>query len=599
MRFWPPRLAPSSEEITEIPFGGRNQELLVVCHAEDAEGLAVMQNICSMMAFAKLHFTVLDLARRASWPILDGFDSIVVCTERLAAIDEESARRLEDHVHRGGGLLVAYRCWNESLRSLLGFGENDPAPAIHDSNGLAFEREACPGATGLRVEASYWMLEHSRFDVDANELDARCAVLASDSTGRPLLWRRLFGTGRVVYWNTGVLFCRALRGFVLQTLLDSLGTGVAAIAGFAMFHVDDFPTSLSDARLEPVVSEFPGMDWNAFMFDVWHRDMMALKRKHGLKYSWYTVMNYQDIETGPQPDPAALAVTSGADVLSRRLERAVAKEEDDEYGFHGYNHEPLTATYWSDPQTLRTKLELARDLWDEIMPDRRPASWVPANNWYDAGCLQVLGEVFPEISTVCSIHSNGDFALGEYREFGPEPWRETMLCLPRETYGYVMAPELKMMMLSQVAGMGAWTHFVHPDDIFDIPTGETDDAYRRNPRKRMWRATNETGDAGLLPELDDWLGQLRDLFPWLEFVTTSQAEERYRRHVGTMADVVTGDDAIEITTDTESLFYVRTRPRTVIVPVTGGELIDSRTVEGGVLNVVRCRPGRSLFRLAD
>ena len=215
----------------------------------------------------------------------------------------------------------------------------------------------------------------------------------------------------------------------------------------------------------------------------------------------------------------------------------------------------------------------------------------------DVDCLPVVAEVFPEISAVCSLSSSGKYRRGGYREFGPEPWLETLLCLPRETYGYVMAPELRMMLLSQIAGMGVWTHFIHPDDIFDIPTGLEDDAYKRNPDGRLWRATNGQGLAGLLPMLDDWIGEVRDLYPWLEFVTTTQAEERYRAHVGKSVDVMLGDEMVEIVTDREGVFFLRTGPETVIVAAQGGEVLDARPVEGGVLSTVRCPAGRTVFRI--
>jgi len=126
-------------------------------------------------------------------------------------------------------------------------------------------------------------------------------------------------------------------------------------------------------------------------------------------------------------------------VLRRRLDRAAASGPDDEYGLHGYNHVPLTGEYWPDLQTLRIKLQLARDLWDDTMPAPRPTSWVPANNWYDADCLPVVAEVFPEITTVCSLYSSGKYRRGGYREFGPEPWQETQKLMyksrPQSTMG--------------------------------------------------------------------------------------------------------------------------------------------------------------------
>jgi len=597
MRLWPSRIAARAGRATEIPSGARSQELLVVCDARDLDGLQIMQNVCTALSLGKMQFTMLDIARSTPWPALGRFAAIVVCTERFEELEVEKAARVEDHVRAGGGLIVAYRCWNEHLCGLLGFPRDPGEPKIRPTSGMVFDREILPGARGLRIEDKDFVFENGRFDIAAAALDPDCTVLASDLDGNPLLWRRAHGAGRVLYWNTDELFCRALRGFMLQTVLACMGTGVAAAGGFAMFHVDDFPTSISDARPEPVATEFGDLDWDGFMFDVWHADMMALREKHGLKYTWYAIMNYHDVDTGPDPDLDAPDVTTGADVLRRRLDRAAASGPDDEYGLHGYNHVPLTGEYWPDLQTLRIKLQLARDLWDDTMPAPRPTSWVPANNWYDADCLPVVAEVFPEITTVCSLYSSGKYRRGGYREFGPEPWQETLLCLPRETYGYVMAPELRMMLLSQISGMGIWTHFIHPDDIFDIPAGPEDEAYRRNPHGRLWRATNGQGLAGLLPMLDGWISEVRELYPWLEFVTTSQAEERYRAHVGRTVDVMLGDDIVEIVTDREGVFFVRTGPETAIVPADNGEVLDARPVEDGVLTTVRCPAGLTVFRI--
>lgn len=595
MKFWPFRGDARPAAGSTPPFAGREQEVLLICHDDDAQGLAILENTCRILQFSKIPFTVLDLARRAPWPGLDRFAAIILCTEHVADLDTEKAGRLAGHVRAGGGMVVAYRCRNEHLEDLFGFGATVPLGA---KSGFHFEKSFIPGASGLRIRDEDWLFEHSGFGVSREALDPDCTVLATDLNDCPLLWTRRFGAGRLAYWNTDNLFGRVLRGFILQTLLDAMGTGVAAIGGFAMVHIDDFPASLSDAEPEPIASEFPGLGWNGFMFDVWHRDMMALREKYGLRYTWYAIMNYQDIDTAADAPMETEAIATGQDVLRKRLERASAIGPDDELGFHGYNHQPLTADFWPDATTLRTKLHLARRLWTDTMPAPMPTSWVPANNWYDADCLAAIQEVFPEIGTVCSLYSSGDYDLGEFREFGPDPWRPSILCLPRDSFGFVPLPELQLMMLSQIGGMGVWTHFVHPDDVYDIPAGDDDPLYRRNAEKRLWRAVNEDGLPGLLDEFDRWIGQSRELFPWLEFVTTSEAERRYRAHIDNAVTVMLGENAVEITSDVETMFYVRTRAGLTLAPEGGGEIVDSREVEGGVLNVVRCPPGRTRFRIS-
>ncbi|MCC0015211.1 MAG: DUF2194 domain-containing protein [Rhodobiaceae bacterium] len=571
------------------------QQVLIISHSADASGMDVMDNLCTALEFGKIGFAVIDIARSVPLPALDAFDSIVICTERIWELGDEKSASLEKHVRDGCGMLAAYRCWSEELSAVFGMGSADLAPAMHTTTGLSFDTELFPGTAGLKVGNARWEFDHSRYDVSAEQLQPDCQILARDSGKRPVAWSRRHGEGRVVYWNTEVLFCRALRGFLLQSVLGTMAVGVSAAAGFAMFHVDDFPVSLSDERREPVASEFPDLDWNGFFFGVWHADMMALREKHGLKYTWYTIINYSDVDNRADADPASFAITSGPEILARRFQAVETVASDDEYGFHGYNHEPLVEGVWPDLATLERKLTMARQLWQGIVPAPLPTSWVPANNWYHPDHVRLIRKVFPEIREVCGIFSTGEAGMGEYREFGPEPWDHSLTCLPRETYGYALTPEVRMMMLSQIAAMGMWTHFVHPDDIYDIPSGSDDNSYRRNAHGQLWRATNAQGTPGLLPQLEAWITQVRSLFPWLDFVTTSEAAARYRAHLEASVNVLVSPMGVEVHCDAGGLFQVRSDAGTKIAADNGAKVIDQRATANGTLNLVRCRPGKTLL----
>lgn len=568
----------------------RPQQVLLICHSADGTGLEIMDNLCGVLEFGKIRFAILEIGRHSPWPALESFDAIILCTERIWELSEERTAALARYVARGGGMLVAYRGWHPGLSELFGFDRPDPGPLMHITSGLVFTDDIVPGARGLVINDANWQVEHSRYEIGTDELAPGSSILATDVDGRPVLWRRPFGEGRVLYWNSQALGHRVLRGFALQSILDVMPVAVSAIAGFAMFHVDDFPPSLSEARREPVSSEFPQLDWNGFFFDVWHPDMMALREKHGLRYSWYVVMDYQDIGNR-SPDAAPDAAPHGREILRKRFARMSAGAESDEYGFHGYNHDPLTTEFWPDLKTLDRKLRLARKLWETEVPAPLPTSWVPANNWYHPDHVRRLKAVFPEITEACGIYSRGETALGEYREFDPEPWEPGLTCLPRETYGYVLEPGIRLMMLSQIASFGLWTHFVHPDDIYDIPAPGEEGGYHRNSRTLFWRQPNEAGEAGLLSRLDAWLTEVRDLFPWLEFVTTAQAAERLRAHRRLQPDILIAGSHVDIRGEADALYYVRTAPGIALRPGAGAEIVDRRPSAGGALHVVRCAAG--------
>lgn len=597
MRLWPWRSAKKIGQSKPATRAGALQELLVVCHAGDLDGMAVMENICAGLQFSKIPFAVVDLARQSGLPPAERFSTIILCTEEVWHLNQEQAKHITRYVHSGGGLFIAYRCRNQHLNNLFGFTNTKNEETMHSTGGLSFQRDFFPGVENLTLTDNDYIFVHQRYRVTRNDLFADCEILAGDLANNPLAWRRNFGDGKVIYWNTGVLSCRPIRGLVLQTIFATMKVAIAAVGGFSMLHVDDYPPALSDAVSEPVASEFGGLDQNDYFFEVWYKDMMALKEKHGLAYSWYVVMNYADVDNGADTDWNDHAITSARDILAKRFQKTPAIPDDIELGFHGYNHTPLIDSAWPDQEVLKKKLELARELWQSTMPGPMPVSFVPANNWYHRNQIDVLKQVFPELTTVCSLFSVGDVNFGEYREFGPEPWGNSFLCLPRETYGYFQTAETRMMMLSQIAGMGLWTHFLHTDDVYDTPVPDGDNRFLRNPDSRFWRAQNENGLPGLYPAFDELLTQVRSLFPWLDFVTTSQAERRFRTHIDNDVSVFISDTCVEIYCSEESLFYVRTQDGISIRPEKGGQLIDCRPVDKGNLNIVKCAAGRNLFGL--
>ncbi len=564
------------------------QQVLILCHGDDPVGMRVLNSLCAGLDFSKIDFAVVDLLQGRAWPPLAAFSAVVISTSMLSKLSPDRFDALRAFVESGGGLVAACRLWHAKLASLFGLPE--VKPMLHVSEGLVVKGELFSGLTTLTSDIPGWNFRHSHIPVSAESLPADCDLLAEDREGTPIVWMRDSGAGRVVFWNTASADRRVLRGLLLQSVLCAMRSGVAAIGAFAVFQIDDFPPSLSDAVMEPVASEYSGVDQTGFLFDIWHRDMLDLKRRHELRFTYYAVANYFDVDTAPDADMEAPAVRSGAENFRARLARSLGIEADDEIGFHGYNHEPLIGGHWPDPDVLRAKLEIARRIWLEHVPEP-PRSWVPANNWFQASHIAVLAEVFPEIGTVCSVAAAGQYRLGEQREFGPEPWRPSLLALPRQTFGYVATDGLKLAMLSQVAAMGAWSHFVHPDDVYDVPADGEESGDQRNADRRFWRRRNDDGLPGLFDELDAWLSEARSLFPWLEFVTTSEAAERYRAHVENEVEIRARADRALIQAGSGGDFYLRTRGATEASVITGGREIDRRKVAGGMLHVIRCDPG--------
>ncbi|WP_421851404.1 DUF2194 domain-containing protein [Oricola sp.] len=562
--------------------GSRKQKFLVICHGGDAQGMRVLTNICVCLEHCKVSYVVLDLALGSAWPELNGFSSVVLSTDRIGGLDGGKSLELQEFCNAGGGLAVVHRAWSPEIAELIGLGAADTAPALVEAKGFHCHAEVIPLATGLYFNNEAWI--HGRYDIDAGALSADCEILVSDTQGYPLCWKREVGGTRVVFWNTNLLQSRRMRGFLVQTIFDTVEIGVRALAGFAMLHIDDYPPSESIARQEPAVTEY-GLSANDFIRDVWLVDMLDLRARYGLKYSWYMIADYADPDGVDFEVDSALQESRFAD----RINELSRVPSDDEIGFHGYNHTPMLERYWPDPAATRKKLERARSLWSAAAELPLPVSWVPASNWYNAAQIREVARVFPEISAVCSSYTSGSLLLGQFREFGTEAWEPSMLCLPRETYGHVQDAITRLAMASQVASLGIWTHFLHPDDIFDRPGDGGEGS--RNPLAQNWKRPNADNQPGLYQSFECWIDEVTRAYPWLDFLTTSEATETYRKHAARKMDVETTGDGVRISTSSPGLFYVNSSKQVTLSAEAPCEIVSQTETASGMLSAVQCLPG--------
>lgn len=582
----------SNKTAPRIQLSRHPQEVLVICDGGDIAGTHVVDNLLPGLELAKMRYSLLDLELQSAWPPLGNFASLVVTCDFTGRLSPEQIWNLRDYVNDGGGLMVAYRCWDNELADLFGAPERID-PDTTQLNGLEFVAELVPGLSGLKVGDADWVFDHRSYELSRSDLASACSVLVTARSGEPIAWRNRFGSGSVIYWNTSELYSRSMRGYLIQCVLMTMGVGVCAVAAIGVFQVDDFPPSLSDEVLEPIKTEYGGIDCSQFYFGVWYDDMMALRKRHGIKYTWYAVMDYDDVAQTDIPDPQFKVLKSGRKILQMRFDRITGMADEDEFAFHGYNHVPLTDEYCPDPEILETRLKLARSMWEETVPAPLPVSWVPANNWYQPDQLRVLTKVFPKISVVCGTYSTGDMELGQHREFGVEPWSPSLLCFPRQTFGYVLTPKQRLLMLSQIASVGIWTHFLHPDDVYQLPSPDGTAGDLRNELGLYWNHENQSGEPGMLRQLDNWLHEVRSNFPWLEFLTTSAAAAKFRDYISNDVKVTCFPDFLEFDCDRDCIVYVRVAESVQLQMDDAMEILDSRQVTDGCIHVVKVPAGRS------
>lgn len=590
---WPKRMR---EEVR--PEKLKLQEVLIVTHSGDLHAQAVVSNAQMALHYAALPSVTHAIDDGLVMPPLDSFSVVVLCTEFLGALTEERAIEIREFVRQGGGLVVAHRGWNNLLNTCFGLPDDLEEPEMLDNpdTELCFNAEVFPGARGAKLRADEFCGNYS-YRVTRLDLSEKCSVMVTDGEGKPLCWKHEFEKGRTIYWNSVALAEKSMRGFLVQSILESRPVSAMRILGFGVIQIDDSPPPINDSQLEPISVEYPAMNANKFYRDVWYPDMAELRSTYRLAFTHYCVLNYEDGGTEWAKDTDYAEKLCASPIARYRFGPAWAAllHPADELGFHGYNHVPLITEYWSDPAAVVSAMALARRLWLAEVSDQLPASYVPAANEFHRGPLDAILDAFPEIKVISSTYSNGSFRNGGFREFGNELWKPTVSCLPRETAGYVMTDYRRLQMLSQLANSGIWTHYIHPDDVFDVPVDGHVTHETRNPLRRFWRKTNERGQDGLYICLSKWITFVRQKFSWIEFLTTSAAAERLSAFSDIVPTIAGGRNRIWIKAEIDGIYYLRACGSLNLVPACTQsiDILDCQDVHDGRLYVVRCPAGVS------
>jgi hypothetical protein len=245
--------------------------------------------------------------------------------------------------------------------------------------------------------------------------------------------------------------------------------------------------------------------------------------------------------------------------------------------FYGYNHRSLLGdpgnrtdeNYWlktetgetdsGTQRTMRSSVKAARERWIQDGLGPLPTTYVAPNNKIDGTGLLALRDAFPEIRIFASDITI-PFKKGGRLDYGEDPVNPHFFALPRWTSGYLNTDSVRLKAVSQLAHFGVWSHFIHPDDLFDPG---------RNPEGRTWRE--------MYAELTDLLAWSRANYPWLEWVSTIRAAGRIE---GAMESRVSW----EYSSSEQELTATFTGPPARLwVRLSGDKIIDTEKLSGASL----------------
>ncbi|MDZ7680254.1 MAG: DUF2194 domain-containing protein [Fodinibius sp.] len=145
--------------------------------------------------------------------------------------------------------------------------------------------------------------------------------------------------------------------------------------------------------------------------------------------------------------------------------------------------------------------------------------------------LQAITTTMPSIKYMSSIYL-GEVEEGGGREFSTDPLAPELFNYPRITSGFVNNEASNFNQNSLSLYSGIWTHFIHPDDVFQVNQRTEDDFRSRNPLGLGWKSDEER-DYGLYDVFKQRLEETKQRFPFTRFITAREAGPIVQRWVNT------------------------------------------------------------------
>lgn len=446
----------------------------------------------------------------------------VICILETKKLNNASVEKMIDFTSKGGTLLIPFVNDDKRFSYLIGFHPKAEFDTDTKSKGCRFNDSFIPGLTGKTIFENeiHYGLKRQNF-----KPEIKIWAMATNNSDLPVVTENIVGNGRVVYYNTSTIMQKSDRGFLFAGILKGLESIPYPIANTSTVFLDDFPSPVYDTKLEPIKSEM-NLSIAEFVQKVWWPDMIELAEKYNITYCAIPAFDY-NAKTDPpflfeQWDTKKVQADNKIEPLSSWLMRDCLKNKH-ELGFHGYNHVSLVKRDWKKPDFIVTSLENVRKKWQVSNFGDFPTSYVPPSNIIDATGLHKLKEGMPSLKYMCSIYS-GELHEGGNREYDFDPFHPNFFNYPRISSGFYMTDNDKYDQQSLYLFTGIWNHFVHPDDVFQIPSPFNKSAGNydlRNGRELGWRKTKNK-NTSLLQEFDQYLKEITRLYPQIRFVNANE-----------------------------------------------------------------------------
>lgn len=540
------------------------QDALILYSPDEEYSVKYKGNLEIVLKHLRVEGTSLEISRTDSVSYQD-YDMVILASDLWENGMQDSMVRLLDYVEEGGKLFLgivpeeAGTQFKSIYRKLgiIDYGD------FMEYDKLTFEKELIPGMKDRTFEGKAFT------DVGIEvTLEERAVVYASAGKGDksiPLIWNYPCDEGSVTVFNgTGITgdFWRGIAAGCINTLSDTVMYPV--INAICLF-IDDFPSPQYESTSDVVRNEY-NRSVKEFYRDIWWPDMQMIAKKYGDIYTGLFIATYNDI-VDPEEftyEKPSMEQYYGNSLLKNRYE----------IGAHGYNHQSLTLAGgtpasmdynpWKNTDDMSAAISELVDITEKLFPSVTFRTYVPPSNYLSPEGREAVKRALPELKVISGIYTNeGEEGNVYVQDFSmPE---DGIAEFPRVTAGMLPEDFDYFSAFNAVGLYGVFSHFIHPDDIFDEERGKRQD----------WDTLYES--------YSDMMEEIHETYPFLRSLTASDAADALKVCEEAIPHLEISGDRIEGSVKNfygEAFFYLKTekKPKTMDESCTV-ELIDRENGE--------------------
>lgn len=483
---------------------------LVLYSPQRQDSVGYEKNIRLALKHLRIAADSLELTRTQSVSYTD-YDMVILASAYWEDELTDSSARLMNYVEDGGQLLLATvpesigAQFDTSYRrmGIVDFGD------YLNYDTITFAEELLPGLKGRTFSGDTF----ADVALTVTLEDSACIYAwAKDAEGRstPLIWSYDCGQGRVTVFNSTSGRGDFWRGIVAGCINTLSDTVMYPVINALCIFIDDFPSPQYESESDVVREEY-NRSAREFYRDIWWPDMLQIAKAYGDVYTGLFVATYN-----AETDPARQTYTESATELY--FGNSLLKNGY-EMGAHGYNHQPLTLaggtpaelsyTPWASEQDMAASLQTLRGITAQLFPAVTLRSYVPPSNYLSEEGRRAVIQALPDLEVISGIYTNEE-EEGEVYVQDFTVAEDGIAEFPRVTSG--MAPDdyEQMSALSALGLYGAFSHFIHPDDIFDLDRGGG----------KSWEELYRSYCA--------FMSDIHKTFPWLRPLSATEAGDALR-----------------------------------------------------------------------